>query len=109
MIGEKANGLYLLNTELPMKVMHARSLEKPTTIDVWHRQFGHAGVMAIRLMGNQNLVDGLDIKEDKKSSGQCEDCIYGKQTQCPYDEVISPEKTLLERVHIDIHGPTRVR
>ena len=58
-------------------------------------------------MDKHDVLDELEISEGGQS-GLCEECIYGKQTQRPYDEVVYPETILLERVHVDIHGPTRV-
>ncbi|GAW08070.1 retrotransposon Ty1-copia subclass [Lentinula edodes] len=39
----------------------------------------------------------------------CEDCIYGKATKHPFDEVLTHETEILERVHIDLFGPSRTR
>ncbi|KIJ23037.1 hypothetical protein M422DRAFT_196412 [Sphaerobolus stellatus SS14] len=109
MIGEKINELYLLQTVSPVMAMTAKSHEKPTSLDTWHRRFGHAGVTAIKNMIRHELVDGLEVTGEASVNGLCEDCIYGKQTQRPYDEKVTHEMELLERVHIDLHGPTRVR
>ncbi|PPQ72485.1 hypothetical protein CVT25_000137 [Psilocybe cyanescens] len=89
--------------------MPARSHEKPTTIQQWHRRLCHFGTRTIKEMASKGLVDGLSIiGPDAEVTGICEDCVYGKQTNRPYDEKVEPETELLERVHLDLWGPARV-
>lgn len=57
----------------------------------------------------KGLVDGLCISKDCNTSGLCEDCIYGKQTTCPFNGMVMPEKDPLERLHIDLWGRSRVQ
>ncbi|KAJ3833859.1 hypothetical protein F5878DRAFT_545816, partial [Lentinula raphanica] len=57
-------------------------------------------------MQSQGLVDGLDIKS-KQVLGMCEDCLYGKAKRRPFDEKVTHETEVLERVHIDLWGPAR--
>lgn len=49
-------------------------------------------------MAKKNLIDGLQIMEttNKEPIGLCKDCIFGKQTNQPYDEKVTPEKEVLE-------------
>ncbi|GAV99168.1 retrotransposon Ty1-copia subclass [Lentinula edodes] len=82
----------------------ARSHEKPADIHTWHRRLGHVAVPRILRMESQGLVDGLQIKS-KKLAGMCIDCIYGKATRRPFDEKLTHETEVLERVHIDLWGP----
>jgi hypothetical protein len=99
MKGTGSNGMYLLCVKPQSPTTHAlvaRSLAKPTNIEVWHRCFGHVGTCSIVDMAKKGLVDGLDIVGNVKLEGKCEDCIYGKQTARPYDEVIEPEMEVLE-------------
>jgi hypothetical protein len=94
--------------ELDIKAMPAKSHEKPTSIDQWHRRFCHFGMRRIKEMSSKGMVDGLQILDGKDPVGMCEDCIYGKQTNRPYDEKVTPEGDVLERVHMDLWGPARV-
>lgn len=57
-------------------------------------------------MANRNLVDGLNITS-KDVHGMCEDCLYGKAVRRPFDEVLTHETEVLERVHMDLFGPAR--
>ena len=108
MTGRGNNGMYLLNVEPLTHALTPCSLSKPTSIEIWHQHLGHAGVCAITDMAKQGLVDGLNIVGDTELDGKCEDCIYGKQTAQPYDEVIEPEREVLEHVYGDLWGPAHV-
>lgn len=104
------NGMYVFQDVSPnTTAMPARSHEKATSIENWHRRFCHFDTRTIKEMSSKNLVDGLDIKPDKEALGSCEDCIFGKHTSRPYDEIVTPETELLERVHMDLWGPARVK
>jgi hypothetical protein len=109
----KEKGMYVFDEirtrSAPHTAMPAKSHEKPTSIDQWHRRFCHFGKRTIKEMASKNLVDGLQIVDGKESLGMCEDCIYGKQASRPYDERVVPEKEVLERVHVDLWGPARVQ
>ena len=67
-------------------VMMARSLTKLTTLDVWHRRFGHASIIKIREALTKNLVDGLDIRGNLTVAGLCKDCkAHSPTIQCYHD------------------------
>jgi len=55
------------------------------------------------------LVDGLNVYRDLKLDGQYEDCIFGKHTTYSYTAKGNREKEVLERIHINIWGPTQTR
>ena len=92
MMGRGNNGMYLLNVEPLTHALTACTLSKPTSIEVWHQCLGHVGICMITDMAKRVLVNGLDIVGDPEPNGKCKDCIYGKQTTQPYDDVIEPEK-----------------
>lgn len=58
-------------------------------------------------MLNRKLVDGLNIT-NRDTPGMCEDCIYGKATKDPFDEVLTHRTEVLERAHINLFGPARM-
>ncbi|KAJ3785574.1 hypothetical protein GGU10DRAFT_245942, partial [Lentinula aff. detonsa] len=71
---------------------------------------GHAGITRIKMMVEKELVDGLvvigpmDEKLDK-----CDSCQLGKARRRPFDAVTTRESRRLERIHVDLTGPIRVR
>jgi hypothetical protein len=100
--------MYELTLEPPTpNALAARSHNRPTDLETWHCRLGHVGEDAIKLLNSKSLVDGLVITS-KETSGACEDCIFGKQTQHPFDKEVTPETEVLERVHMDLWGPAHV-
>ena len=105
----RADRLYELTFTAPTVSAHtARSQNRPTDMEVWHRRLGHVGVDSIKSLKSKNLVDGLEITKNEVN-GLCEDCIQGKHTRRPFDEVVTPEKEPMERAHIDLWGPAQVQ
>ena len=109
MKGEGTNGMYLSNVPPPTTALVSQYTQKSASLDVWHRRLGHVGVTSILEMAKKGVIDGLDIIGDVEVQGKCKDCIYGKQTARPYDEVTEHGKNILEWVYIDLWGPVRVR
>ncbi|KAJ3995091.1 hypothetical protein F5050DRAFT_1554689, partial [Lentinula boryana] len=69
-----------------------------------HRRFGHAGLT--RINKATVLVNGLGIKPGDLK--KCEDCTLANHKRHPFDAESNVENEPLERVYIDIFGPTRV-
>ncbi|KAJ3991592.1 hypothetical protein F5050DRAFT_1557913, partial [Lentinula boryana] len=51
-------------------------------------------------------VDGMEVTKDNPL--RCEDCILANQKRRPFDGNPGGETNPLERVYVDIFGPTRV-
>ncbi|KAJ3831538.1 hypothetical protein F5878DRAFT_504252, partial [Lentinula raphanica] len=72
--------------------------------------FGHAGLTRIKMLWSKNLVDGFEIvgsaNEDLE---KCNSCHLGQAKRRPFDAVTTRESRRLERVHVDLTGPMRVR
>ncbi|KAJ3757791.1 hypothetical protein EV360DRAFT_29617, partial [Lentinula raphanica] len=107
-----SNGLYKLieQKEPAGLVVKSRSLNRPVDLETWHRRMGHAGLSRIRMMIRKNLVDGMVVVGpiDEKLD-DCDSCHMGKAKRRPFDAVSTRESRLLERVHVDLTGPMRVR
>ena len=92
-----------------IKAFATCSHNHPTNIDTWHRRLGHAGYAIVKCMSKKDLVDGMSVMMYERGPGRCEDCIMGKQTRRPFDDNEHPEENVLDRVHIDLWGPSRVQ
>ena len=101
--------MYLLETVGSHIAIITKSIDKPTTLDMWHRRFGHAGISGLCELARNNLVDGLGIIKGEPLTGSCEDCIYGKHTTYPYDVNVEPKHEVLRRVHVDLWGKAHVK
>lgn len=102
MAGERSGSMYHLKLTNQVHAMAAKSHEKPTSLETWHRRFGHASISSIRTLAKQGLLAGLQFVGDIDAKTTCEDCIYGKHTARPYDEKFDKETEVLERAHMDI-------
>jgi len=60
-------------------------------------------------MMTKNLVDGLNIYGELLIGGLCEDCIYSKHAAHLYSDNKPRKKNVLEHVHINIWGPSKVQ
>src|SRR6202522_395222 len=108
--GRNINGMYLLETidNPPDNTLAMTSLSKPTSLEQWHRRLAHCSPLTIQEMARNNLIDGLVISETTMS-GQCEDCIMGRQTRRPFDGETVKDLAPLDLVAFDLWGPSRVQ
>ncbi|KAJ3963849.1 hypothetical protein EV361DRAFT_812981, partial [Lentinula raphanica] len=101
-------GLYLVEgsftTPIPT-ALAAKSLDHPGDNRLWHRRFAHAGMN--RITSAAKIVKGLTITNHEPDT--CEDCILANHRRRPFDGEPGNETNPLERVYLDIFGPTRVK
>jgi len=90
-------------------ILVTQSKNKAVDFGTWHHQLAHTGAGVIREMITHNLVDGLNVTGELSINGICEDCVFGKHTAHPYHTNPAREREVLERVHIDIWGPTSIK
>ncbi|KAF5358872.1 hypothetical protein D9757_012294 [Collybiopsis confluens] len=86
----------------------SRSRSKPCSLAMWHTRFGHADVNLIRIMAKRKLVDGLEVT-DFELCGKCEPCLYAKAKRLPFDDIVIPSSEPLDRVSLDLWGPSRTK
>jgi len=79
------------------------------SFNTWHCQLGHAGADSIKKLITKKLVDGLNTDRELMMKGRCENCIFGKHSTYPFNNHGIREEEVLERVHLDIWGPARVK
>ncbi|THH07509.1 hypothetical protein EW146_g9294 [Bondarzewia mesenterica] len=76
---------------------------KAADIATWHHRFGHIGMQATQRA--MKAVDGMAVKAGNAPDAVCEDCLAGRQTRRPFDEVVERETEVGERIHGDLMGP----
>ncbi|THH12031.1 hypothetical protein EW146_g7850 [Bondarzewia mesenterica] len=78
------------------------SQNKAVDIMTWYCHLGHVGMQAtqhaIKAMNGMDVKDGVVV-------GVCEDCMAGRQTRRPFDEVVEWETEIGEQIHGDLMGP----
>lgn len=71
---------------------------------LWHHRYGHLNVKTLKLMHEQNLVDGLPLI--KNVDNVCENCMVGKQHRDPFPKGKARRAPKpAERIHADVCGP----
>jgi len=109
-LGTRLGQLYVVDVSKPVThALVAQSKQKPVSFETWHRRLGHVGAETMREMISNALVDGFRVEGDLSINGLCEDCLFGKHTAHPYCENTMCKREVLERVHIDIWGPSPIQ
>ena len=53
--------------------------------ELWHMCYGHLGYDDLKILSDQNMVEGLDLKFKKKIN-DCAGCIMGKHVRTTFPE-----------------------
>ncbi len=84
----------------PVAIQHI----KAATPDVWHRRLGHCSLSVIRKLASAGLpVD----RTCPWALSHCDACQFGKQHRSPFNGFSVQATRKLERVSVDIWGPSR--
>ena len=108
--GSSNGRLYTLDASHLKNAMHeAHSAVEQKSLKLWHERFGHLNFSNLKLLDQQDLVDGLkfDTNEEVKF---CEGCTMGKQTRNSFLKNEATRATkLLQIVHSDVCGPMKTQ
>lgn len=77
------------------------------TAELWHRRMGHVNYNAIKNMFKNKNVNNLEIK-GKINDVVCKDCVEAKATRASCKSISRTTNKILERVHMDVWGPSKV-
>ena len=96
------NRLYKIKLKIGKPMCLNLKLEDETW--KWHARLGHVSFKTMKLMSQQEMVQGLPKIEDEKRL--CESCLVGKQTRqtFPKSATFRASKPL-ELLHADLCGP----
>ena len=106
MKGTRRNNLYYLNGSTVIgstSTASAKDADSEAT-RLWHRRLGHAGEKALQTLAKQGLLKGANSCKLEF----CEHCVLGKQTRVKFGSAIHNTKGILDYVHSDVWGPTKV-
>ena len=77
-------------------------------MELWHQRFGHANYKQVAKVSKLEAVIGLP-KFGKIEKNVCGPCQLGKQTKSTHPKVnVVATSRLLELLHVDLMGPTRI-
>lgn len=77
------------------------------TAEIWHRRMGHFHYNGIQNMIKADSAKNLIIKGEIKDK-ICETCIEAKATRASCKETNTTTKQILERIHMDVWGPSKI-
>ncbi|CAI7847469.1 unnamed protein product, partial [Closterium sp. NIES-53] len=78
----------------------------------WHHRLGHPSLPRLRGMASRALLSGLPRSLPPLPPGPaptCVPCVEGRQRAAPHSSSFPPTEALLQTLHMDVWGPTRVR
>ncbi|CAI7858614.1 unnamed protein product [Closterium sp. NIES-54] len=120
--------LYILTTESPpvpasSHVFAAASRSGPESAPcscrllshqtlLWHHRLGHPSLPRLRGMASHVLVSGLPRSLPllpPRPAPTCVPCVEGWQRAAPHSSEFPPTEALLQTLHMDVWGPSRVR
>jgi hypothetical protein len=90
--------------------VHSASVSSTLPMDytLWHRRFAHHNHADIKMMLDNNWVDGVRLDSKHPPDPICEPCLAGKMHANPFPTSDHRASHPLELVHMDVHGPTPV-
>ncbi|KAE8684439.1 GDSL esterase/lipase [Hibiscus syriacus] len=71
---------------------------------LWHMRLGHVGEKSLKLLIDQGLLKGARTCK----LAFCEHCIKGKKTRVKFGTTIHDTKGILDYVHSDVWGPSKI-
>ncbi|XP_006461512.1 hypothetical protein AGABI2DRAFT_45187, partial [Agaricus bisporus var. bisporus H97] len=80
----------------------------PVDISLWHRGFIHHNYADVKSMISKELVTGLKLESNSPPDAICEPCLAGKMHSHPFPSSLNHNRSPLELVHSDLHGPLPV-
>uniref|UniRef100_A0A5B7BZJ7 Putative copia LTR rider n=1 Tax=Davidia involucrata TaxID=16924 RepID=A0A5B7BZJ7_DAVIN len=85
-------------------VSHSPDNEETDTSKLWHMRLGHAGEKALQGLVKQGVLKGAKTGK----VGFCEHCVLGKQSRVKFGTAVHRTQGILDYVHTDVWGPTKV-
>jgi hypothetical protein len=80
----------------------------PLDLNLWHRRFIHHNYADVRAILSRLLITGLKLDSNASPDPICEPCLAGKMHALPFRSSSSHNRSPLELVHSDLHGPLPV-
>ncbi|KAL5700655.1 hypothetical protein ACHQM5_026075 [Ranunculus cassubicifolius] len=108
MRGERHGNLYILKgkplTGVVQKMVSQVDQKRYLQTQLWHKRLGHVDETGLTVLGKQ----GLFGRDKLCKLDYCEHCVFGKQCRTSYRKAKHRATWILDYVHSDIWGPSRV-
>ncbi|KAK8934594.1 hypothetical protein KSP39_PZI014788 [Platanthera zijinensis] len=104
----KLNSSNIFSLELqPYKSTILACTQDTKSVQLWHHRLGHLNMSSLHHMHQHQLVEGLPSLS--KTELNCDTCALSKSHRLPFPQTAQRRATQpLEKLHIDLWGPTRV-
>ena len=103
-IAFKEYGLYKISSHVERQESHAKSVEKMTQKEKFHRILGHVNFNYLNTMCKENLVEGMP-ENFEPIHLKCGTCIQNKMHNLSFQNNRSKAHEILDLVHTDVNGP----
>ena len=102
--GNKRNGLYYLDGETEFHGVAATVKKSNAESKTWHARLGHIGEQGLIELSKQGMLKNYT----HNNLPFCEICVQGKQHRIKFTSSSYRAKGVLEYVHADLWGPSKV-
>ncbi|KAL3623657.1 hypothetical protein CASFOL_032473 [Castilleja foliolosa] len=99
--GIKKNEIYILEGKV---IVGYASVAVNDMTRLWHSRLGHISERGLNEMNKQ----GLFGKDTTKKLEFCENCVLGKSKRVKFESAVHNTNEVLEYIHSDLWGPSRV-
>jgi len=99
--------LYFLQGSTVTSSVSVASSDPTSDVDVtklWHMRLGHMSERGMTILCKRGLLCG----QCTSSLEFCEHCVFGKQKRLSFSTTIHRTKEMLDYIHSDLWGPSRV-
>ena len=108
LIAKEKNGLYVVEEPDGMIAVNetANFSKSSSSLDVWHRRFGHLNTRDLQNAIRQDRIRG--VKLERFEGSVCSVCLEGKMVRNPFPMKSDISTGILDLVHTDLCGPMKV-
>ncbi|KAD3641560.1 hypothetical protein E3N88_30784 [Mikania micrantha] len=98
------NNIYFLDGEVDMGSVSVAEAGN-SKAKLWHMRMGHISTLGLQELNKQGLLDDLGNCD----YGFCEHCVLGKAHRVKFHRSTHVTKGILDYIHADLWGPSRVQ
>ena len=102
--GIRYNNLYYLKCSIVIEILATSEHLKSDSIGLWQMRLGHISLDSLQALAKQGLLEGALACNLKFG----ERCVLDKKMNVKFFIVIQRSEGLLDCVHNDIWGPTKI-
>ncbi|KAK4841553.1 hypothetical protein QYF36_006375 [Acer negundo] len=102
--GDKRNSLYVLKGVTVTNEIACVATKTSDITSLWHKRLGHMSERGLNELSKQNLLNGDSVNKLEF----CENCVLGKQHRLIFSTAQHNTKEILQYVHSDLWGPSKV-